>query len=141
MKSSRRSFLKGAMMSAFYGTVGLGLTNSSQAKQVSNSSALQHRNDRRTIIRIRKNLTECLRGYIFEPNDKRTRKNICGNINVYFQQLACQRLIQKDYKVVCDENNNTPSLIDIGGCRVDAFLKLPKAQWPTHVSVTIGKED
>ena len=62
-------------------------------------------------------------GFRFEPNDYLTRNTVADCLTVFFEDLQKQRQIT-DYKVVCDESNNTPTTIDNHQLYVDIAIKI-----------------
>lgn len=88
--------------------------------------SLDRVNVRRILIVIETAITVALRGYVFEPNDTLTRLQVTQMIENYLQRIKSQRGLY-DYKVVCDETNNTAATIDANELYVDIYLKPTKA--------------
>src|SRR3954471_20456798 len=55
----------------------------------------------------------------FEPNDAFTRARIKSQLEMYHEGFR----YDTEYRVVCDETNNTPNLIDRNQLVVDFYLK------------------
>lgn len=67
-------------------------------------------------------IAKYLEDFIFELNDAATRAQVSGGIESYLENIKARRGLY-DYKVVCDESNNTPALIDQYIMMVDIFIK------------------
>jgi len=95
-------------------------------------SALSSVNVRRLLIIIEKALAVALRSFAFEPNSELTRFRVVSMIEEYMDTLSAAGAFQteggdKGYAVVCDENNNTPAIIDSNELHVDLFVKPSRA--------------
>lgn len=85
-------------------------------------SAFQHTNVRFLFIYLEKTLTDAAKYLLFEINDEITRaycKNLC---EPFLDQVMGSRGIYA-YKVVCDESNNTPLVIDNNQFAVDIYVQ------------------
>ena len=61
--------------------------------------------------------------YSFEMNDSRLRSKLRDSISRRLSQMKSEgKLI--DYRVICDETNNTPEVIDNHGLVVDVIVKI-----------------
>ena len=89
-------------------------------------SALDRVNVRMLLIYIKKNATEFLRYFIFEPNDQITRAQVVNVSSSFLADIAARRGLQA-YNVVCDERNNTAERIDRNELHVAYFLKPTRA--------------
>ncbi len=85
-------------------------------------SALDRVNVRMLLIFIKKNLTQLLRNFIFEPNDRITQKQVLATIEPFLADIQSRRGLTA-FKVVVDESNNTPERIDRNELWVSVFLK------------------
>jgi phage tail sheath protein FI len=63
-----------------------------------------------------------LKNFIFEFNDELTRLLIRNQLESYLSEVASRRGLY-DFRVVCDESNNTPAIIDANGLVVDVYVK------------------
>ena len=72
------------------------------------------------------NLASVLEGFIFELNDEVTRASITSLVDSFMASVKARRGVY-DYKVVCDESNNTPYVIDNYNLFVDVFIQPVKA--------------
>lgn len=91
------------------------------------SSATDRVNVRLLLIQIEKALAKALRPFVFEFNDIFTRENISSIMNSYMEDIKVRRGVY-DYKVVCDDTNNTAQVIDTNKLIVDLYVK------PTRVA-------
>ena len=77
----------------------------------SKASALDRINVRRLLINIKKFIASSVRYLVFEANDTKTRNRFLNMVNPYLETIQ-QRSGIYVFKVVCDETNNTPDVID-----------------------------
>jgi len=103
-----------------------------QKTQQVKDSALSRVNVRRLLIIIEKSISIALQNFAFEPNSEFTRFRIVSIITEYMDLLSSQGAFQTElgddgYKVVCDETNNTPAVIDRNELHVDIFIKPSRA--------------
>lgn len=85
-------------------------------------SALDRINVRMLMIIISKAICKTMRGFLFEANDKYTRDNVQAIINNYMETVKRRRGVV-DFRVVCDETNNTAQEIDNNELIVDVYVK------------------
>lgn len=90
------------------------------------STALDRVNVRMLLIFLKKNLTITLRHFLFEPNDRITRKQVLAVINPFLADVAARRGLTA-FNVVCDETNNTPERIDRNELWVSVFIQPTRA--------------
>ncbi len=74
-------------------------------------SALDRINVRRLLIRLRKFIASSSRFLVFEQNTATTRNRFLGIVNPYLSQVQ-QNSGLSAFKVVMDESNNTPDVVD-----------------------------
>lgn len=94
------------------------------------NSALNRINVRRLVNAIKQDCSEALRAFILGPNTNSeiTRFRVRATLEQYFDLLSARGAFQleggdKGYRVVCDEMNNTPEVIDNNELHVDIFIK------------------
>lgn len=85
-------------------------------------TALDNINIRRLVGKIKHTINESLSQHVFEPNDRMTRHLVWQAISGYLDSLKADRALM-DYLVVCDETNNSPTLVDMGILTLDIFIK------------------
>ncbi|MDB4489897.1 phage tail sheath subtilisin-like domain-containing protein [bacterium] len=88
-------------------------------------SALDRVNVRMLLIFVKKNMTELLRQYIFEPNDRVLWKQVSATLIPFLADIQSRRGLN-GFKVVVDETNNTPERIDRNELWVSVFLQPTK---------------
>jgi hypothetical protein len=102
-------------------------------------SALDRVNVRRLLITLKKFIASTSRYLIFEQNVAQTRNRFLAIVNPYLESVQ-QRSGIYAFKVVCDESNNTPDLIDrnilmgniyIKPTRSIEYIIIPFSLYPT----------
>ena len=105
---------------------GAGLVAFGQYTKTGVNSSLDRINVARLVSYLRRQLSIITKPFLFEPNDKQTRseiKNVCESLML---DLVSLRGIY-DFIVVCDETNNTPSIISNNQLYVDIAVEPVKA--------------
>ena len=77
-------------------------------------------------IQLKKLIKPAIRSVLFEQNDSTTRTRISNEITRLLRKIQGEDGIT-DFKVVCDETNNTPDIIDSNNLVVDVFVKPKKS--------------
>lgn len=75
------------------------------------ASALDRINVRRLLIKVKKYIASTSRYLVFEQNTAQTRATFINTVNPYLEGIQ-QRQGLYSFKVVMDESNNTPDVID-----------------------------
>jgi phage tail sheath protein FI len=88
-------------------------------------SALDRVNVRMLLIYVKKNMTEILRQFIFEPNDRVLWKQVTATLIPFLSDIQSRRGLN-GFQVVVDETNNTPERIDRNELWVSVFLQPTK---------------
>jgi hypothetical protein len=86
------------------------------------SSAFDRINVRRLFIYLEDAISAAARDQLFEFNDEITRTNFVNIVEPFLRDIQAKRGIQ-DYVVICDETNNTASVIDNNEFVADIFIK------------------
>ena len=89
-------------------------------------SALSSMNVRRLMIVLEVAISRSLEYDDFEFNDRFTRILITNEIDSYLRGIVANRGIY-DYSVVCNDENNTPDVIDRREMNVDIYVQPTKA--------------
>lgn len=89
-------------------------------------SALSSVNVRRLLNIIKPSLAAAAKYSLWEPNDELLRARLVQMVDEFLQQVKNRRGLY-DYKVVCDESNNPPELIDQLQLNLDVYLKPVRA--------------
>jgi hypothetical protein len=75
------------------------------------ASALDRVNVRRLMIKVKKFIAASSRFLVFEQNNAQTRERFLNIANPYLEQVQSQSGLNA-FKVVMDESNNTPDVVD-----------------------------
>jgi phage tail sheath protein FI len=89
---------------------------------LSKPSAFDRINVRRLFIVLEKALARAARFSLFEFNDQFTRAQFVALVEPYLRDVQGRRGIF-DFRVVCDESNNTPEVIDRNEFVGDIYIK------------------
>jgi len=90
------------------------------------ASALDRVNVRRLLINLKKFIASVSKFLIFENNTTTTRNRFLSQVNPYMESVQ-QRQGLYAFKVVMDETNNTPDIIDRNIMKGDIFIQPAKA--------------
>ena len=90
------------------------------------ASAFDRINVRRLFLTVEKALERVAQSQLFEFNDQITRSNFINVVEPYLRDVQAKRGLF-DFRVICDESNNTPDIIDNNEFRADIFLKPTKS--------------
>ena len=101
---------------------GQGITLFGDKTALSSPSAFDRINVRRLFINIEKRAEALAKGVLFEQNDETTRLGFTNALSSYLTEVQARRGIT-DYLVVCDETNNTASVIDRNEFVAEVFVK------------------
>lgn len=85
-------------------------------------SAFDRINVRRLFIVLEKAIATASKYLLFEQNDTFTRSQFRNLVEPFLRDVQGRRGIT-DYRVVCDETNNTPQVINSNQFRGDIFIK------------------
>ena len=85
-------------------------------------SAFDRINVRRLFITIEKAIATYAKFQLFEQNDEFSRAAFRNSAEPYLRGVAGRRGIY-DYRVVCDETNNTPEVIDSNQFKGAVYIK------------------
>ena len=86
------------------------------------SSAFDRINVRRLFIFIEEAISAAAKDQLFEFNDEITRTNFVNIVEPFLRDVQSKRGIF-DFRVVCDETNNTAAIIDNNEFIADIFIK------------------
>jgi hypothetical protein len=101
---------------------GQGIVTWGQKTLQVDASALDRINVRRLLIAVKKFIASTSRYLVFEQNVESTRQRFLSIVNPYLQSVQ-ERAGLYAFKVVMDETNNTPDLIDRNVLVGDLFLQ------------------
>ncbi len=89
---------------------------------LSRPSAFDRINVRRLFIVLQKSVSRAARSSLFEFNDEFTRASFVALVEPFLRDVQGRRGIF-DFRVVCDESNNTPEVIDRNEFVGDIYIK------------------
>jgi hypothetical protein len=90
------------------------------------ASAFDRINVRKLFLTVEQALERSAQAQLFELNDQITRANFVNIVEPYLRDVQAKRGVY-DFRVICDETNNTPDVIDNNEFRADIFLKPTKS--------------
>jgi phage tail sheath protein FI len=102
-----------------------GVTVFGQKTLQKKASALDRVNVRRLLIAAKKFIASTTKFLVFEQNTAATRNRFLSIVNPYFESVQ-QRQGLFGFRVVMDETNNTPDVIDRNEMRGQIFLQPAK---------------
>jgi len=85
-------------------------------------SAFDRVNVRRLFLRLERATYMACRYFVYEPNNLFTRRRLIDVLTPMFQATKAAGGLY-DYRIVCDESNNTPEVIDHNELKVAILLK------------------
>ena len=86
------------------------------------ASAFDRINVRRLFIFLENAISSAAKDQLFEFNDDITRNNFVNIVEPFLRDVQAKRGIQ-DFRVICDETNNTASVIDNNEFIADIYIK------------------
>jgi hypothetical protein len=89
---------------------------------LSRASAFDRINVRRLFIFLENAIESAAKDQLFEFNDDITRSNFVNIVEPFLRDVQAKRGIY-EYKVVCDESNNTAAIIDSNEFVADIYIK------------------
>jgi phage tail sheath protein FI len=90
---------------------GQGVTVFGQKTLQKKASALDRINVRRLLIRLKKFIASSSRFLVFEQNNSKTRNRFLGIVNPFLESVQSNSGLNA-FKVVMDDTNNTPDVVD-----------------------------
>ncbi len=97
-----------------------------QKTMLKKPSAFDRINVRRLFLNLEKATRQTVKFFIFEPNTLLTRTRVINTLNPIFDNAKNTEGLY-DFLLVCDERNNTPSVIDQNELIIDIYLKPVRA--------------
>ena len=120
-KAQRDTLYKGAV-NPIANIPGQGVMLYGDKTHMNRPSAFDRINVRRLFTSLEKAIGEFAKASLFELNDEFTRAEFVNNVEPLLREVKGRRGIT-DFKVVCDETNNTASVIDRNEFVATIFLK------------------
>lgn len=139
----RRRFTKGEMDVLYDNNInplrfvpGRGIYIWGQKTLAARPSALDRLNVRLLLCVIEPAIAIALEDFLFEINDAATRALVTALISGYMENIKARRGVT-DFRVVCDDSNNSPESIDAGRLVVWLFIKPTRSAEEIPFSVII----
>ena len=107
-------------------TPGTGIVLFGDKTMLAKPSAFNRINVRRLFIVLEKAIATAAKFQLFEFNDAFTRAQFVALVEPFLRDVQGRRGIY-DFRVVCDETNNTPQVIDSNEFRADIYIKPAKS--------------
>ena len=123
---SQRDSLYEARVNSIINQPGTGVLLFGDKTGLAYASAFDRINVRRLFLTVEKALENVAQAQLFEFNDQITRSNFINIVEPYLRDVQAKRGLY-DFRVICDESNNTPDVIDNNEFRADIFLKPTKS--------------
>ena len=97
-------------------------------------SAFDRINVRRLFLAVQKRAETLAKGVLFEQNDATTRVGFASALNSFMAEIQSRRGVT-DFLVVCDESNNTASVIDRNEFVAEIYIKPTRSI--NYITVTL----
>ena len=123
---AQRDTLYEARVNSIVNQPGVGILLFGDKTGLSYASAFDRINVRRLFLTVEKALEGVANAQLFEFNDEITRSNFVNVVEPYLRDVQAKRGLY-DFRVICDETNNTSSVVDNNEFRADIFLKPTKS--------------
>ena len=107
-------------------TPGTGIVLFGDKTMLAKPSAFNRINVRRLFIVLEKAIATAAKFQLFEFNDAFTRAQFVALVEPFLRDVQGRRGIY-DFRVVCNETNNTPQVIDSNEFRADIYIKPAKS--------------
>jgi phage tail sheath protein FI len=85
-------------------------------------SAFDRLNVRNLFLHLEKQVTVALNRFVFEPNTIPTRNRVILRLTPLFEAAKRNEGLY-DYRLICDERNNTPDTIDRNELRLAVYIQ------------------
>ena len=119
---TQRDRLYSARINPVIFTPGGGITLFGDKTALNKSSAFDRINVRRLFIYLEEAIKGAARDVMFEFNDPLTRSSFVNAVEPFLRDVQAKRGIQ-DFRLICDESNNTAAVIDSNEFVADIFIK------------------
>lgn len=100
------------------------------------NSALNRVNVARLMLKIKRDLMIFLQDFVYEFNNVKNRTLIYNGIDNYLREIRSREGLY-DYRVICDDTNNPPSIIDQNKLMIDIYVKPIKVAEFIYLRTTI----
>ena len=123
---AQRDSLYEARINSIINQPGTGILLFGDKTALSYASAFDRINVRRLFLTVEQSLERVANSQLFEFNDEISRSNFTNVVEPFLRDVQAKRGLY-DFRVICDETNNTPDVIDNNEFRADIFLKPTKS--------------
>lgn len=123
---SQRDQLYSQRINAILNQPGSGILLYGDKTALAYASAFDRINVRRLFLTVEQALERTAQSVLFNLNDDLTRANFVNIVTPYLRDVQAKRGLY-DFRVICDESNNTPDVIDNNEFRADIYLKPTKS--------------
>jgi phage tail sheath protein FI len=89
-------------------------------------SAFDRLNVRNLFLHLEKQVSNTLNQFVFEPNTIPTRNRVVLGLTPFFETAKRYEGLY-DYRLICDERNNTPDVIDNNELRLAVYIQPVRA--------------
>ena len=120
---TQRDRLYSARINPVIFTPGGGITLFGDKTALNKSSAFDRINVRRLFIYLEEAIKGAARDVMFEFNDPLTRSSFVNAVEPFLRDVQAKRGIQ-EFRLICDESNNTAAVIDSNEFVADIFICL-----------------
>ena len=107
---------------------GTGVVVYGQKTLQTRASALDRVNVRRLLISLKSYISQVAQNLVFEQNTAATRNNFLAQVNPYLESVQ-QRQGLYAFRVIMDDSNNTPTVIDQNQMVGQIYLQPTKTAW------------
>ena len=118
----QRDLLYSARVNPISNIKGSGIQLFGDKTGLSYASAFDRINVRRLFLTVEQALESAANAQLFEINDEDTRENFANIVTPYLRDIQSNRGIE-NFRVICDESNNTPDVVDNNEFRADIFIQ------------------
>jgi hypothetical protein len=118
----QRDRLYSSRVNSIVNQPGIGILLFGDKTALGYASAFDRINVRRLFLTVQQALQAAADAQLFELNDDITRSNFVNIVDPFLRDIQAKRGVF-DFRVICDESNNTPDVIDNNEFRADIFLK------------------
>ena len=122
----QRDLLYSARVNPISNVRGSGIQLFGDKTGLSYASAFDRINVRRLFITVEQALEGAANAQLFEINDDETRENFTNIVTPYLRDIQSNRGIE-NFRVICDQSNNTPAVVDNNEFRADIFIQPTKS--------------
>ena len=125
-KQAERDILFNGRINSIAFPIGEGVVILSQKTTTPTASAFDQLSVRRLFLYMERAIGKFAKRYLFELNDEVTRSRFKNLVDQFISVVQSNRGV-KDYLVICDESNNTPTIVENDEFIADILIKPNKS--------------